>query len=188
MTTVWDGRYKGVELKNSANWRTKLQGFGRNDLTQNKETKQWEMITIRDPRFSTFLSWLWSLVCQLRQHTGTHLFLKIFRSRDVCILRHQGGGGKNRAGGVWRGVSSPRLDDLERPERYLRWSQRQPGKHRHVFYQLWYRNLFIGSDHWLPLSLTHSLTPCCLVDLVDVSLACENANSKLVGMLMDYLH
>ena len=29
-------------------------------------------------------------------------------------------------------------------------------------------------------SLTHSLTPCCLVNLIDVTLACEDANSKLV--------
>ena len=38
--------------------------------------------------------------------------------------------------------------------------------------------IFIGpeSDHWLPLSLT----PCCLVDLIDVTLVCEVANSKLV--------
>ena len=37
--------------------------------------------------------------------------------------------------------------------------------------------IFIGpeSDHWLPLSLT----PCCLVDLIDVTLVCEDANSKL---------
>ena len=35
----------------------------------------------------------------------------------------------------------------------------------------------------LPLSLNHSLTPCCLVDLVDVTLACENANSKLVDVV-----
>ena len=55
MTTVCNGRYKGVEHKNSPNSKMKLQGFGRNDLTQNKETKQWEMITIRDPRFSTFV-------------------------------------------------------------------------------------------------------------------------------------
>ena len=32
-----------------------------------------------------------------------------------------------------------------------------------------------------------SLTHCCLVDLIDVTLACEDANSKLVGMLMVYL-
>ena len=29
-------------------------------------------------------------------------------------------------------------------------------------------------------SLTHSLTPSCLVNLIDVTLACEDANSKLV--------
>ena len=36
------------------------------------------------------------------------------------------------------------------------------------------------SDHWLPLSLTHSLTLWRLVDLIDLTLACEDANSKLV--------
>ena len=29
-------------------------------------------------------------------------------------------------------------------------------------------------------SLTHSLTHCCLVNLIDVTLACEDGNSKLV--------
>ena len=48
---------------------------------------------------------------------------------------------------------------------------------------------FIGpeSDHWLCLSLTpyltHSLTHCCLVNLIDVTLACKNANSKLVEVV-----
>ena len=40
------------------------------------------------------------------------------------------------------------------------------------------------SDHWLCLSLTdsltHSLTHSCLVNLMHVTLACEDANSKLV--------
>ena len=46
--------------------------------------------------------------------------------------------------------------------------------------------LFIGpeSDHLLCLSLTHSLTDsltdCCLVNLIDVTLACKDAYSKLV--------
>ena len=42
--------------------------------------------------------------------------------------------------------------------------------------------LFIGpeSDHWECLSVTHSLTNCCLVNLIDVALACKDANSKLV--------
>ena len=41
--------------------------------------------------------------------------------------------------------------------------------------------LFIGpeSDHCLPLSLTHS----CLVNLIDVTLMCEDANSKLVEVV-----
>ena len=42
-------------------------------------------------------------------------------------------------------------------------------------------SIFIGpeSDHWLPLSLT----PCCLVDLIDVTLVCEDAKSKLVEVI-----
>ena len=49
--------------------------------------------------------------------------------------------------------------------------------------------IFIGpeSDHCLPLSLTHSLTDwltdSCLVNLIDVALACEDANSKLVDVV-----
>ena len=41
--------------------------------------------------------------------------------------------------------------------------------------------VFIGpeSDHWLPLSVTHSLTHSCFIDLFDMTLACEDANSKL---------
>ena len=46
-------------------------------------------------------------------------------------------------------------------------------------------SIFIGpeSDHWECLSLTHSLTDCCLVNLIDVTLACEDANSKLVEVV-----
>ena len=32
-------------------------------------------------------------------------------------------------------------------------------------------------------SLTHSLTDCCLVNLIDVTLACEDANSKRVEVV-----
>ena len=43
------------------------------------------------------------------------------------------------------------------------------------------------SDHWKCLSLTDSLTDslthCCLVNLIDVALACEDANSKLVEVV-----
>ena len=39
------------------------------------------------------------------------------------------------------------------------------------------------SDHWLCLSVTHSLTDCCLVNLIDVTLRCEDANSKLVEVV-----
>ena len=40
--------------------------------------------------------------------------------------------------------------------------------------------IFIGpeSDHWQPLSLTDSLT-----DLIDVTLACEDAKSKLIEVV-----
>ena len=42
-------------------------------------------------------------------------------------------------------------------------------------------SFFIGpkSDHWLPLSLTHSR----LVHLIDVTLVCENTKSKLVDVV-----
>ena len=49
---------------------------------------------------------------------------------------------------------------------------------------------FIGpeSDHCLPLSLTnsltHSLTDCCLVNLIDVNLACEDDNTKHVEVVV----
>ena len=33
------------------------------------------------------------------------------------------------------------------------------------------------------MSLTDSLTDCCLVNLIDVALACEDANSKLVEVV-----
>ena len=43
---------------------------------------------------------------------------------------------------------------------------------------------FIGpeSDHWLPLSLT-PCTNCLLVNLIDVTLACEDAYSELVEVV-----
>ena len=47
------------------------------------------------------------------------------------------------------------------------------------------RTLFIGpeSDHWLCLSLTDSLTHSCLVNLIGVTLACEDTHSKLVELV-----
>ena len=39
------------------------------------------------------------------------------------------------------------------------------------------------SDHLLCSSLTPSQTHCCLVNLIDVTLACEDANSKLVEVV-----
>ena len=46
-------------------------------------------------------------------------------------------------------------------------------------------SIFIGpeSDHWQCLSLTDSLTDSCLVNLIDVTPACEDANSKLVEIV-----
>ena len=45
--------------------------------------------------------------------------------------------------------------------------------------------IFIGpeSDHWECLSVTNSLTDSCLVNLIDVTLACEDAYSKLVEIV-----
>ena len=45
--------------------------------------------------------------------------------------------------------------------------------------------IFIGleSDHWECLSLTDSLTHCCLVNFIDLTLACEDDNSKLVEVV-----
>ena len=45
--------------------------------------------------------------------------------------------------------------------------------------------LIIGpeSDHWECLSVTDSLTHSCLVNLIDVTLACEDGNSKLVEVV-----
>ena len=63
----------------------------------------------------------------------------------------------------------------------------QKSLHHCLFYLM--LTIFIGpeSDHWLCLSLTHSLTNSltnsCLVNLIDVTLACEDANSKLVEVV-----
>ena len=45
--------------------------------------------------------------------------------------------------------------------------------------------VFIGpeSDHWECLSLTHCLTHFCFVNLIDVTLACEDNYSKLVEVV-----
>ena len=39
------------------------------------------------------------------------------------------------------------------------------------------------SDHWQCLSVTDSLTDCRSVNLIDETLACEDANSKLVEVV-----
>ena len=35
----------------------------------------------------------------------------------------------------------------------------------------------------MTILVTHSLTPCCLVNLIDVTLVCEDGNSKLVDVV-----
>ena len=53
---------------------------------------------------------------------------------------------------------------------------------RSLKYPVWRKlSIFIRpeSDHWQCLSVTHSLTDSCLVNLIDVTLACEDACSKL---------
>ena len=63
----------------------------------------------------------------------------------------------------------------------------QKSLHHCLFYLM--LTIFIGpeSDHWLCLSLTHSLTNSltnsCLVNLIDVSLASEDCNSKLAEVV-----
>ena len=54
---------------------------------------------------------------------------------------------------------------------------------------VFWKVIFIGpeSDHCFPLSLTHWLThwltDSCLVNLIDETLACEDTNSKLDGVV-----
>ena len=61
--------------------------------------------------------------------------------------------------------------------------------HQIVRKNLFFFYIFIGpeSGHWQCLSvtdsLTNSLTPSCLVNLIDVTLTCEDANSKLVKVV-----
>ena len=49
----------------------------------------------------------------------------------------------------------------------------------------YYSVIFIGleSDHWQCLSVTPSLTNSCLVNLIDLTLASEDDNSKLVEVV-----
>ena len=50
----------------------------------------------------------------------------------------------------------------------------------HLFHRTQIRSFIIGYPCH---SLNNSLTYCCLVDLIDVTLACEDANSKLVEVV-----
>ena len=51
------------------------------------------------------------------------------------------------------------------------------------FYRTRVRSLGMLVTHWLTDSLTHWLPNSCLVNLIDVTLACEDANSKLVEVV-----
>ena len=51
------------------------------------------------------------------------------------------------------------------------------------FYRTRVRSLFTLVTHSLTHSLTDSLTHCCLVNLIDVTLACKDANSILVEVI-----
>ena len=50
-----------------------------------------------------------------------------------------------------------------------------------IFYRTQVQSLFTFASN----SLTDWLTDCCLVDLIDVTLACEEANTKLVDVVAD---
>ena len=51
------------------------------------------------------------------------------------------------------------------------------------FYRTRVRSLVMLVTHWLTHSLTHWLTDSCLVNLIDVTLACEDAFSKLIEVV-----
>ena len=50
---------------------------------------------------------------------------------------------------------------------------------------IFYRNRVRSLGMLVSNSLTHSLTDCCLVNLIDVTLACEHVYSKLVADVSD---
>ena len=57
---------------------------------------------------------------------------------------------------------------------------------KYTYVEVWKKSvIFIGpeSDHCLPLSVTNWLTHSCLVSFIDVTLVCEDANSKLVDVV-----
>ena len=63
------------------------------------------------------------------------------------------------------------------------WTSRTSGCQVSAIYQFYCYRTWVRSLHWLPLSVTHWLTDCCLVDLIDLTLACEDGNSKLVEVV-----
>ena len=63
------------------------------------------------------------------------------------------------------------------------WTSRISGCQVSAIYQFYCYRTWVRSLHWLPLSVTHWLTDCCLVDLIDLTLACEDGNSKLVEVV-----
>ena len=81
---------------------------------------------------------------------------------------------------------------------FLRWAMTTPGRYNFFHFVCFVRDwsIFSASEmtcyhrtrvRWLGMlvsnSLTDSLTNCCLVILIDVGLACEDANSKLVEVV-----
>ena len=53
-----------------------------------------------------------------------------------------------------------------------------------------HKSIFIigpESDHWEYLSLTNSLTHSCLVNLIDVTPACEDDNSNLLRLFLLFM-
>ena len=59
----------------------------------------------------------------------------------------------------------------------------EKGTNNWNFYRTRVRSLFTLVTHSLTDWLTDSLTHCCLVNLIDVTLACEDTNSKLVEVV-----
>ena len=94
---------------------------------------------------------------------------------------------------AWKSTISPPLQSLQTAAEKLIKISFQTNSialmfklgHHLLFFGCSFQYIFIGPefDHCLPLSVTHWLTHCCLVNLIDVILACEDANSKLVDVV-----
>ena len=90
------------------------------------------------------------------------------------VLDRVSGVVRNRKNNKRKGVDLGRKKGKAGRERW--WSSRK---------RRW-TTLFIGpeSDHWQPLSVTNSLTPWCLVDLTDVTLALKRPTQILLRFLL----